>query len=453
MAQAMQQTGAVGKTLIVGLGQTGLSCARFLATRGVQLAVADSRSAPPGLEALNAEFPDVAVFLGPFDDRIFDNAERLVVSPGVPVATPQIEAARQRGIPVVGDIELFAQAVAAPVVAITGSNGKSTVTTLVGEMARAGGLRVAVGGNLGTPALDLLDDAVELYVLELSSFQLETTASLQAAVACVLNVSPDHMDRYPDLQSYAATKARIMHGAGVGVFNADDPMVAAMDGADDAWFFTLGESQHDKMFGVCAIADQAYLCRGEQPLLGVDELRMPGAHNRANALAALAIGTALGFDLVAMLEVLRTFRGLPHRTEFVDEIRGVSWFNDSKGTNVGASIAALQGLHRNDASRTVLIAGGDCKGADFAPLTPVLARCARAVVLIGRDARLIERAVPDGVDAVGARDMHDAVSQAAGLARPGDRVLLSPACASLDMFSSYVQRGEVFMQAVRGLKA
>lgn len=449
MTQARQQQGTAAKTLIVGLGATGLSCVRFLARQGMQLAVADTRQQPPGLEALNAEFPDIAVFLGPFDDGLFDTAERLVVSPGVPVATPQIAAARTRGVPVIGDIELFARAAEAPVVAITGSNGKSTVTTLVGEMARASGVRVAVGGNLGTPALDLLDAAVELYVLELSSFQLETTDSLQAAVATVLNVSPDHMDRYADVESYAAAKARVFRGAGVGVYNADDPRVAAMGGSDDAWYFTLGESQDDKMFGVCAIDGQDYLCRGEQPVLAARELKIPGLHNRANALAALAIGTALGFELGLMLDVLRAFRGLPHRTEFVAEIDGVAWYNDSKGTNVGASIAALQGLDLGDASRTVLIAGGECKGADFRALGPVLARCARAVVLIGRDAADIAAVVPAAVPRANAKDMDDAVAQAAGLAQPGDRVLLSPACASFDMFTGYAQRGDRFMQAVR----
>ena len=317
MAQAMQNEGLAAKTLIVGLGMTGLSCARFLARQGVQVAVADSRNEPPGLDALNTEYPDIAVFLGPFEDSLFDTAERLVVSPGVPVETPQIDAARQRGVPVMGDIELFVRAAQAPVVAITGSNGKSTVTTLLGEMARANGVKVAVGGNLGTPALDLLDEAVELYVLELSSFQLETTDSLQAAVATVLNVSPDHMDRYADAAAYVAAKARVMQGAGVGVYNADDPVVAAMSGADDAWYFTLGESQDDKMFGVCPVDGGRYLCRNEQPLLAIEELKIPGRHNIANALAALAMGTALGFDLTVMLDVLRSYRGLPHRTEFV----------------------------------------------------------------------------------------------------------------------------------------
>ncbi|MCB1801029.1 MAG: UDP-N-acetylmuramoyl-L-alanine--D-glutamate ligase [Gammaproteobacteria bacterium] len=442
---------APAKTLIVGLGVTGLSVARYLSQQGVQVAVADSRKSPPGLQALNDELPDIAVFLGPFDDSLFDAAERLVVSPGVPVSTPQIDAARRRGVPVIGDIELFIQAAKAPVVAITGSNGKSTVTTLLGEMAKASGLQVAVGGNLGTPALDLLDDDVQLYVLELSSFQLETTESLQAAVATVLNVSADHMDRYADIDEYAAAKARILRGAGVGVYNADDPLVAAMQGAGDAWYFTLGESQNDKMFGVCSLDGDEYLCRGEQPLLAVDELLIPGLHNRANALAALAMGTALGFDLTAMLSALRRFRGLPHRSEFVAEINGVTWFNDSKGTNVGAMIAALQGLHRADDSRTVLIAGGDCKGADFSELTPVLERCARALVLIGRDAPMIARVVPAGIEQVKAGDMNEAVALAAGLARAGDRVLLSPGCASFDMFSGFAERGERFMQAVRRL--
>ena len=451
MAQAMRHRGSAAKTLIVGLGQTGLSCARFLAGQGVQVAVADSRSEPPGLEALHADYPDIAVFLGPFDERLFDSVERLVVSPGVPLSTPQIDAARRRGVPVIGDIELFARVVQAPVVAITGSNGKSTVTTLIGEMAGASGIRVAVGGNLGTPALDLLDDSVELYVLELSSFQLETTESLQAAVATVLNVSPDHMDRYADVDAYAAAKARVLRGAGVGVYNADDPVVAAMGGADDAWYFTLGESQNDKMFGVCAIDGTDYLCRGEQPLLAAADLKIPGLHNRANALAALAIGTALGFDLGVMLEALRRFRGLPHRTEFVAEINGVSWYNDSKGTNVGASVAALEGLHKGDASRTVLIAGGDCKGADFSALPAVLATCARGVVLIGRDAGRIAVVLPEGLTGEPAQDMDDAVVKAAAMARPGDRVLLSPACASFDMFTGYAQRGERFMQAVRRL--
>lgn len=449
MAPVTSDHKADTKTLIVGLGKTGLSCARYLAAQGVQLAVADSRKEPPCLDALNAACPDVAIFLGPFDDALFEHVERLVVSPGLPVSTPQIAAARARGVPIIGDIELFVRAARAPVVAITGSNGKSTVTTLLGEMAKASGLRTAVGGNLGEPALDLLADDVELYVVELSSFQLETTESLQAAVATVLNVSPDHMDRYASVAEYAATKGRVLQGAGVGVLNADDPLVACMTHAGDSWYFTLAASENDKTFGVASIDGQDWLCRGRNPLLPAAELKIPGLHNRANALAALAMGTALGFSPETMIPVLRAYRGLPHRTEFVAEQDAVSWYNDSKGTNVGASIAALQGFDCGDQTRTVLIAGGDCKGADFTPLVPVLEQCARGVVLIGRDAGDIARVAPDSVPCELASDMDDAVKKAAGLARAGDRVLLSPACASLDMFDNYAQRGDHFMQAVR----
>lgn len=449
MAQTTPQTESSVRTLIVGLGATGLSCVRFFARQGVRVAVADSRKHPPGLERLNEEYPDIAVFLGPFEDRLFEAVDSLIVSPGVPMSTPQIVAARRRGVPVVGDIELFVRHATAPIVAITGSNGKSTVTTLLGEMARNSGIRVGVGGNLGTPVLDLLDDENELYVLELSSFQLETTPSLQAAVAVVLNVSPDHQDRYPNVDAYAAVKARVMQDAGVGVYNADDPLVAAMSGSDDAWYFTLGESENDKMFGVCSIDGDEYLSQGEKPLLSVDELRMAGRHNRANALAALAMGTALGFDLTAMLSALRTFGGLAHRTEFIAEIDGVRWYNDSKGTNVGAQIAALQGIDPGDTTRTVLIAGGDCKGADFSSLTPVIEQHARAVVLIGRDAAQIAAVVPDAVTQIMAADMADAVDRAAALALPGDRVLLSPGCASFDMYSGFEERGEHFAKLVR----
>jgi UDP-N-acetylmuramoylalanine--D-glutamate ligase len=389
------------------------------------------------------------VFLGPFDAKLLASAGRLIVSPGVSRATPAIVAAAAEGAEVIGDIELFARDVQAPVVAITGSNGKSTVTTLVGEMAVASGVQALVGGNLGRPALELLEQPAELFVLELSSFQLETTQSLRAAVACVLNLSPDHMDRYPSIEAYAAAKARIFAGAGVGVFNADDPMVAAMPGADDRWHFTLGESHDDKQFGIVAIDGEAYLCRGERPLLAVKELYLPGRHNRGNALAALAIGTALGLDMTAMLSVLRQFRGLPHRTEFVAERDGVRWYNDSKGTNVGATVAAIDGLDLGDASRTVLIAGGECKDADFTPLGEVLGRCVRALVLIGRDAPRIADVTPASVAVRWADSMDAAVEAAAALARPGDRVLLSPACASFDMFAGFEQRGDRFVAAVQ----
>jgi len=443
---------AAGRVLVVGLGKTGMSCARFLARRGAAVAVTDTRVEPPGLDAMRSELPDVALFLGGFDRSAFAAAEMVVVSPGVSVEEPAIRAARARGVPVLGDIELFAQVARAPVAAITGSNGKSTTTMLLGEMARIAGRRTAVGGNLGEPALDLLDPAIELYVLELSSFQLETTESLAPAVATVLNISPDHLDRYPDLAAYAAAKARIFRSAGVAVVNRDDPAVTAMPGGRERRGFTLGEPATGD-FGVRRHAGALWLCRGNEPLVAAADVLIPGSHNRANALAALAMGDALGLPLAAMHEALRGFRGLPHRTQLVAEIDGVRFYDDSKGTNVGATAAALEGFADGTAGRTVLIAGGDGKGQDFSSLGPLLDRTARCVVLIGRDAPLIEAALAPATPRIRARDMADAVRLAAEQARPGDQVLLSPACASFDMFRNYEHRGEVFAEAVRRLGA
>jgi UDP-N-acetylmuramoylalanine--D-glutamate ligase len=450
VARTSIATPAAGRVLVVGLGKTGMSCARFLARSGAAVAVTDSRVEPPGLDAIRRELPDVALFLGGFDRSAFAAAELVVVSPGVSVEEPAIREARARGVPVLGDVELFAQSAQAPVAAITGSNGKSTTTMLLGEMARIAGRRAAVGGNLGEPALDLLDPAVELYVLELSSFQLETTESLAPAVATVLNVSPDHMDRYPDLAAYAATKARIFRSAAVAVVNRDDPAVTTMPGGRERRGFTLGEPAAGD-YGVRLRDGAPWLCRGDEPLVAAADVAIPGSHNRANALAALAMGDALGLPLAAMREALRGFRGLPHRTELVAEIAGVRFYDDSKGTNVGATAAALEGFADGTAARTVLIAGGDGKGQDFAALGPLLARTARCVVLIGRDAPLVEAVLDPATPRVRARDMVEAVRLAAEHARPGDRVLLSPACASFDMFRNYEHRGEVFAEAVRRL--
>lgn len=440
------------RTLVVGLGITGLSVARYLSAQGLQVAVADSREHPPGLEQLQQEHRDVAVFLGPFDDQLFAQADQLVVSPGVPLSTPQIQAAQARGVSVIGDIELFASAARAPIVAITGSNGKSTVTTLVGEMAKQSGIKVAVGGNLGTPALDLLNEQVELYVLELSSFQLETTTRLGAKVAAVLNLQADHMDRYPSLQAYSAAKARVLKDAERAVVNADDLLVMAMQSAAPRACFTLHEPSEQATFGIAIVDGVEFLCRAQQPLLPLRELGIAGRHNQANALAALAIGSALGLADDSMLEVLRGFPGLPHRTQLVAEIDGVRWYNDSKATNVGAAQAALYGMHKGDGSLAVIVLGGDCKGGDFSELHDTLAQCARAVVLFGRDAPIIREAIPAGIPVREANDMQQVVAHCAELAQPGDHVLLSPACASFDRFRNYQERGEVFSAAVRRLR-
>ena len=440
------------KTLVVGLGKTGFSCARYLVRQGYQVAVTDSRDLPPALDQLRSELPDLALFLGGFRPEVFKSASQLVVSPGVAVSHPLIQEAIARGVPVLGDIELFAHSARAPIAAITGSNGKSTVTSLLGLMARAAGLNAAVGGNLGDPALDLLDEAVELYVLELSSFQLETTDSLAARVACVLNLSPDHLDRYPSLEAYAAAKARIFRHAETAVVNRDDPLVCGMAApAGSVRGFTRSAPRGDD-FGLGERQGQAWLMRGSEPLLPATEVGLSGRHNLANALAALAMGEACGLPMPTMFECLRRFEGLPHRTRLVREWRGVRWYDDSKGTNVGATIAALEGLHDpTSASRAVLIAGGDGKGADFDALAPVVERTARAVVLIGRDGPRIEAALSGRVPLASAASLEQAVGAAAERALPGDHVLLSPACASFDMFRDYQHRGEVFIAAVRGL--
>lgn len=437
------------RVLIVGLGKTGLSCARFLAERGVAVAITDSRAQPPGLAAVRDTLPDAALFLGGFAPEAFEAADAVVVSPGVALREPLLTAALMRGTPVLGDVDLFAAEAAAPVVAVTGSNGKSTVTTLVGEMARHAGRRVGVGGNLGTPLLELLNPAVELYVIELSSFQLETAHRLDATAAVVLNISEDHMDRYGDLEEYRAAKERVYQGDGVMVINVDDPLVAAMAVRGRRTLaFTLGVPPAGG-YGVAEREGRGWLMRGPEALLAVDELRMAGRHNIANALAALALGEAVELPRPAMLAALREFPGLPHRCQFVAEINDVAWYNDSKATNVGAAVAALEGFERP----VILIAGGDAKGADLAPLRDPVTRHARAVVLLGRDAPRLAEELAGSVSLQQVETIEAAVEAAAILAQPGDVVLLAPACASLDMFRNFEERGDRFAAAVRGLVA
>lgn len=436
------------RTLIVGLGATGLSCARFLARQGIEVAITDSRAQPPALDQLHSELPGIPLFVGGFNAAAFDRAERIVLSPGVSLAEPFLARAQARGVEVIGDIELFARAATAPVVAITGTNGKSTVTTLVGEMAMAAGREVRVGGNLGTPALDLLDATrPDFYVLELSSFQLETTSSLHGHIAALLNLSPDHLDRYRDQADYGEAKRRIFLGAALQVVNRDDAAVLALaDPARPVLGFSL-DTPAAGDFGLRRQNGREWLAQGETLLLSADELRMAGRHNLANALAALAIGSGMGLAMEAMVATLRRFPGLPHRTQWLREREGVNWYNDSKGTNVGATEAAIAGM----SGPVVLIAGGEGKGQDFAPLARVMAGAGRGAVLIGRDAPLIEQALQGVVPVVHAGSMEEAVACAAEMAVPGDCVLLSPACASFDMFENYVQRGHAFAAAVERL--
>jgi UDP-N-acetylmuramoylalanine--D-glutamate ligase len=385
------------------------------------------------------------------DVEFLCRADELYVSPGLALATPALQAAAARGVKLSGDIDLFARNAKAPIVAISGSNAKSTVTTLVGEMAAAAGKRVAVGGNLGTPALDLLSDDVELYVMELSSFQLETTHDLGAEVATVLNVSEDHMDRYSGLPAYHLAKHRIFRGAKQVVVNRQDALSRPLMGEGlPCWTFGLGKPDF-KAFGIREENGEKYLAFEFQNLMPVRELKIRGAHNQSNALAALALGHAVGLPFDAMLASLRSFGGLEHRCQWVRDLNGVSYYNDSKATNVGAALAAIEGLGADIDGKLLLIAGGDGKGADFKDLKgPVAAHC-RAVVLMGRDADLIAAALGDAVPQVRASSLDDAIAQCEALAQPGDAVLLSPACASFDMFKNYEERGHLFARAVEAL--
>lgn len=437
--------------IVVGLGKSGMSLVRFLARQGVPFAVADTRENPPELATLRLQFPQVEVRCGELDVEFLCRAQELYVSPGLALATPTLQEAAKRGVKLSGDIELFARHAKAPIVAITGSNAKSTVTTLVGDMARAAGKRVAVGGNLGTPALDLLADDIELYVMELSSFQLETTERLNAEVATVLNVSEDHMDRYADMQAYHLAKHRIFRGARQVVVNRGDALSRPLV-ADQLPCWSFGLNKPDfKAFGLIEEDGEKYLAYQFEKLMPVRELKIRGAHNQANALAALALGHAVGLPFGPMLAALREFTGLAHRCQWVRELRGVAYYDDSKATNVGAALAAIEGLGADIDGKLVLIAGGDGKGADFSGLTAPVARYCRAVVLLGRDAELIAAALGDAVPLVRVKTLDEAVQRCAELAREGDAVLLSPSCASLDMFKNFEERGRLFAQAAEGL--
>ena len=428
--------------LVLGLGDTGLSAARWIQSQGGKPRVADTRPLPPRAKDFAGE-----LYTGPLDLRLLEEADLLCVSPGLSLEEPIIRQALQRGIPVLGDVELFAWQNRSEVLAITGTNGKTTVTSLVGHLLRSAGVDCEVAGNIGPAVLAAAmkrSAPPAAWVLELSSYQLEATWSLSPRAAAVLNVTEDHLDRYAGLADYAAAKARVLVGAKAQVLNRDDPICLAM-ARRDAPVRTFGldapPSQDD--YGVV----NGMLHRGSTPILSSSELRIRGGHNLSNALAACAL---LGdtVPLEALRAGLRTFEGLPHRLQLVATRRGVEWFDDSKGTNVGATIAALKGL----AKPAVLILGGEGKGQDFRPLRSVVQRFSRSVLLIGRDAELIERALA-GLPTARCATLEEAVQLAARRAAPGDVVLLSPACASFDMFRDYKHRGEVFATAVKALPA
>lgn len=440
--------------VVVGLGQTGLACARYLANKGFSFSVVDNRKIPPGSEQLLEEFPEVDLRCGPFDSEFLCRATEIYLSPGVAQSDPAIQAAVAAGVTLSGDIDLFCREVSAPIIAITGSNAKSTVTTLVGDMAKAAGLDVGVCGNIGTPVLDMLTQPEkDLYVIELSSFQLETTNDLRAEVATVLNVSPDHLDRYDnEMKGYYQAKHRIFRGAKQVVINRDDALTAPLMPKNvKTLSYHLGKPDF-KLFGLIEDKGESWLGFEFEKLIPVSALKIRGSHNVANALSALALGRLAGLPMPVMLDALKTFGGLKHRCQWVTDKADVSFFNDSKGTNVGATVAALNGLGEMLAAdqRIVLIAGGVGKGAEFSELATPLKRYGRCVVYIGEDGEALAQACGD-IDKYAASTMQSAVNEAFQNAEAGDIVLLSPACASFDMFSGFPARGDAFIDAVEAL--
>ncbi len=463
------------RVLVLGLGESGLAMARWCQRQGARVRVADTRQAPPALAQLQDSVPSARFVPGDFirnpDKALLDDVDLIALSPGLSGGSLLLIEAQARGIPVLGEIELFAQALRGPagrgedqgpsrVIAITGTNGKTTTTALTAHLCRAAGRDAEAAGNISPSALTALMARLDegrlpdVWVLELSSFQLETTSSLDADAATVLNISEDHLDRYIDLAEYASAKARIFQGTGVQALNRQDAYVRRMALPGRRLVsFGLDAPGMSEDFGLRVKDGEPWLVQGERTLLAQSALPLAGLHNAANALAALALCHAIGLPLPRLVEGLKNFKGLPHRVEKIAELGLVKYFDDSKGTNVGATVAALAGLggERGD-GKIVLIAGGEGKGQDFTPLAAAVKQHARAVVLIGRDAPLMAAAIaPSGVPVVAAADMGAAVRAAAAAARPGDAVLLSPACASFDMYRNYVHRAEAFVAAVNAL--
>lgn len=443
-------------SVVVGLGITGLSCVRYLRAQGQKCKVVDSRSNPPGLAELQAQFPEVEIELGGFDKQTLIQARELIMSPGVSLQTEAIAAAINAGVPVTGDIDIFSRKAQTPIVAVTGSNGKSTVVAVLAKILESAGKRVAVGGNLdaglGRPALDLLSDEADFFVLELSSFQLETTEKLNAEVAVILNLSEDHMDRYADMNDYLKAKQRIFRGCRKIVCNRDEFVSRPPQfGELPVWDFGFSKPGVNGV-GLLDSGSGQYLAYQFEPIIRVDELKIIGQHNIANVMAAIALALALDVELDAVADGIRKFSGLPHRCQWVREIRGIDFYNDSKGTNVGATVAAVEGLGQRTVGHVLLIAGGVSKGADFRPLIPVLNRWVREVILIGQDAMEIAALIDKDLPVHFAADLVEATALALAHADSGDAVLLSPACASFDMFDNFQHRGVAFTEAVNALQ-
>ena len=439
------------RNLVIGLGLTGYSVVKHLVKAGAPVTVADSREFPPYMRQVKDEFPAVELITGQIPYARFGAFEQVIVSPGIGIERQGVGQNTSNAGLLIGDIELFVRQVATPIIAITGSNGKSTVTMLVAEMLLAAGLKVKVGGNIGTPVLDLLDQTLpdyyvpDYYVLELSSFQLETTYSLRAAVATVLNISADHMDRYLTLEEYTNAKKRIFQNAHNVVVNRADVLASPGSSQVSTVSFGLDAPQDDTQFGVLTTRHSRALLRGTTKLAEVEQITLQGEQNRANILAAMALVKMAGVALrPCVIGAALNYGGLPHRCEIVAEVNGVKWINDSKGTNAGATIAAIEGFQQE----LVLIAGGKGKGADFSPLAEKIKQCVKHTILFGEDADIISESFDSSLPHTRVDLLEQAVMQAKKLARPGAVVLFSPACASFDMFDNYEHRGNVFKQLV-----
>ncbi|EXD34158.1 MULTISPECIES: UDP-N-acetylmuramoyl-L-alanine--D-glutamate ligase [Acinetobacter] len=441
-----------GLKVVAGLGISGVSAVNFLHEQGYRVAVTDSRETPPGHDQIPAE---VKTSFGQLDLELLLQAEEIILSPGLAPQLPEIQQAIAKGIPVVSDIQLLRRATDVPIVAITGSNAKSTVTTLIGQMSQDAGRKVTVGGNLGRPALDLLKDQPELIVLELSSFQLETTSNLNAAVAVVLNMSEDHLDRHGDMFGYHKAKHRIFQGVKKVVYNRDDSLTRPLV-PDQTPMQSFGLNAPDlNQYGILREDNGTlWLARGRERLIKSSELYIQGTHNVANALACLALGEAIGLPRDSMLETLKQFKGLEHRCEYVKTVHGVRYYNDSKGTNVGATLAAIDGLGaaiEPQQGKVVVILGGQGKSQDFSLLKASVAKYVKAAILIGEDAPILQTALQGSTELIQAQSLKQAVELAQAKTTEHDVVLLSPACASFDMFTGYPDRGYQFVACVNTL--
>ena len=441
------------KYAVVGLGHTGVSCAHYLMHKNQSFFIVDSRHNPPGLSEIATTYPHILITTGAIEVSVLIKAQYLIVSPGIPLSTPAIQEAITHGVKLISDIDLFFQHVRAPVVGITGTNGKSTVTTLVGAMAQQAGINSVVAGNIGVPVLDVLKTfQKDLYILELSSFQLERVSHCPLDVAALLNLSPDHLDAHGSFSAYIKAKQRIFAQCKSAVYWQDDTLTKPVGLPSSQCAAFTSRPPQQEQFGVIKDSHGYGVAQDNRVLLYMNEIKLTGRHNLTNIAAALTIGSLLQLPLDIMLEAVRSFSGLAHRCQWVDCIRGVDWFNDSKGTNEASSCSAIAGLASPGSKNLILIAGGAGKGTDFQQLADNIQRYVRAVILFGRDADKIAKAIDSRVLVCNADNLQEAVEQASAVAQPGERVLLSPACTSWDMFADYQERGNAFIKHVNQLK-